>query len=79
VDFTKLENFILEKMRQTKMPALSIALISDGEIVYKRGFGFRVLESYAPADENTIYGVGSITKLHCAGDRQTCGGRKDRS
>jgi len=66
VDFTKLENFILEKMRQTKMPALSIALISDGEIVYKRGFGFRVLESYAPADENTIYGVGSITKSFTA-------------
>ncbi|HBT39214.1 MAG: Beta-lactamase-like protein [Thermotoga sp. 50_1627] len=66
MDFTKLEDFILEKMRQARMPALSIALICDGELIYKRGFGFRVLESYAPADENTIYGVGSITKSFTA-------------
>jgi len=66
VEFSKLEDFILEKMRQTKMPALSIALIQDGQIVYKRGFGFRVLETYAPADENTVYGVGSITKSFTA-------------
>lgn len=66
MDFSKLEDFILEKMRQTKMPALSIGLIQDGEIVYKRGFGFRVLETYAPADENTVYGVGSITKSFTA-------------
>ncbi|MGB9789222.1 MAG: serine hydrolase [Thermotoga caldifontis] len=66
MEFSKLEDFILEKMRQTKMPALSIALIQDGQIVYKRGFGFRVLETYAPADENTVYGVGSITKSFTA-------------
>lgn len=66
MNFAKLEDFILEKMRQTKMPALSIALIEDGEVVYKRGFGFRVLENFMPADENTVYGVGSITKSFTA-------------
>ncbi|MCX7813508.1 MAG: serine hydrolase [Pseudothermotoga sp.] len=66
MDFAKLEEFIFEKMRQTKMPALSIALVEDGKVIYARGFGFRQLETFAPADENTIYGVGSITKSFTA-------------
>lgn len=66
MDFTKLEGFILEKMRQTKMPSLSIAIVENGKVIYARGFGFRQLETYSPADENTIYGVGSITKSFTA-------------
>ena len=65
-DFTKLEKFIFEKMANTKMPGLSIAVLADNEIVYSRGFGFRDVENGLPATPHTIYGIGSVTKSFTA-------------
>lgn len=63
---TQLEKFILEKMSETKMVGLSIALLKDGEIVYSRGFGFSDLNSGIPTSPKTLYGIGSITKSFTA-------------
>lgn len=41
-----------------KIPALSVAVVRDGEIVFARGFG--------DASENTLYPIGSITKTFTA-------------
>jgi len=60
--FTALEEFILEKMSQTKLPGVSIALVDRGEIAYSRGFGFRDVERGLPATPRTLYGIGSVTK-----------------
>lgn len=60
--FTALEEFILEKMAETKLPGVSIALIDRGEVVYSRGFGFRDIERGLPATPRTLYGIGSVTK-----------------
>ena len=56
----------MEKMSETKIPGLSIAVIEGNEIIYSRGFGFRDLNSGAPATPSTIYGIGSITKSFTA-------------
>ena len=58
----QLESFIVEKMAETRIPGLSIALFKDGEVVYQRGFGFRDIERGLEATPRTVYGVGSITK-----------------
>ncbi len=60
--FEDLENFIFEKMSETKLPGLSISLIEDGDLVYKRGFGFRDLSNGLPATPETLYCIGSVTK-----------------
>ncbi|MCC6030494.1 MAG: serine hydrolase [Desulfurococcales archaeon] len=65
-DLYKLESFILEKISKTKLPSLTISLIKDDEIIYMRGFGYRDLENFIPADPDTIYGIGSITKSFTA-------------
>jgi CubicO group peptidase (beta-lactamase class C family) len=60
--FGVLEAFIQEKMSETHLPGLSIALVERGETVYARGFGFRDIERGLPATPRTLYGIGSVTK-----------------
>jgi len=60
--FDVLEQFIQEKLAETHLPALSIALVERGETVFARGFGFRDSERGLPATPRTLYGIGSVTK-----------------
>lgn len=57
-----LETFIFEKLSETKLPGLSIALIRGDEILWKRGFGFRDLSCGLAATPHTLYGIASLTK-----------------
>jgi len=66
MDVNKLESFILERIKKTRIPSLSIAIVKNNEIVYMRGFGFRDIDKGLPATPNTIYGIGSITKSFTA-------------
>lgn len=66
VDFKDLESFILEKMSETKIPSLSIAIVQGDKTVYARGFGFRDISSGLPATPRTLYGIGSVTKSFTA-------------
>jgi len=65
-DFSKLENFIFEKMSKTHLPSLSATIVKDEEIVYSRGFGLRELEHGLRATPDTLYGIGSVTKSFTA-------------
>jgi CubicO group peptidase (beta-lactamase class C family) len=57
-----LDAFIQEKMKQTGLPGVSLALITQGEITYARGYGFRDLEARLLATPNTVYGIASVSK-----------------
>jgi CubicO group peptidase (beta-lactamase class C family) len=65
-DLATLEGFILEKMRENKVPGMSISIIADNKTLYKRGFGFRDILSGLPATPRTLYGIGSVTKSFTA-------------
>jgi len=58
MDYGRLEEFILNRMRESRLPGLSIGLIKNGELVYSRGFGFRDIERGLPVTPDTIYGIG---------------------
>lgn len=64
--FEELEEFVRERMRRTRLPGLSLALVRGDEVLYARGFGFRDLEKRLPATPSTAYGIGSITKSFTA-------------
>ncbi|MGC8606737.1 MAG: serine hydrolase [Vulcanisaeta sp.] len=66
MDFGEIEEFILGKIRESRLPSLSIGIIKDDELIYARGFGFRDIEKGLPATPRTIYGIGSITKSFTA-------------
>ena len=66
LDFSSCEKFILERMSETKIPGLSIAVIGNGELIYARGFGFKDLAFGLPVTPRTLFGIGSVTKSFTA-------------
>jgi CubicO group peptidase (beta-lactamase class C family)/D-alanyl-D-alanine dipeptidase len=58
-----LERFITHEMGDKDLPALSIALVDDQQVVWAKGFGFADPKSKAPATAETVYRVGSVSKL----------------
>jgi CubicO group peptidase (beta-lactamase class C family)/D-alanyl-D-alanine dipeptidase len=59
----RLTAFLSCEVRAKKLPALSIALVDDQHIVWTRGFGFADPKAKVPATADTIYRVGSVSKL----------------
>ena len=59
----RLEPWIAAEMATKALPALSIALVDDQRIVWARGFGFADVERRVPATAETVYRVGSVSKL----------------
>ncbi|MBC7843652.1 MAG: serine hydrolase [Gemmatimonadaceae bacterium] len=55
--------FIEREMRDKGIPALSIALVDGPTVVWSRGFGVEHAEGNVPATANTVYRVGSVSKL----------------
>jgi len=58
-----LEPFIQREMAEKQLPALSLALVDDQQIVWAQGFGFADLDRKVPATAGTIYRAGSVSKL----------------
>jgi serine beta-lactamase-like protein LACTB len=50
-------------MTKQEIPGLSIAVSVNDKIVWSEGFGFADLESNVPATPNTLYRIGSVSKL----------------
>lgn len=46
----------------TKAPGFSIAIVEGDKIIYASGFGYRDYDNKIPADANTLYPIGSVTK-----------------
>lgn len=53
-------------MEKASVPGLSIALVDDQRIVWAEGFGYADKERDIPATADTLYRVGSISKLFTA-------------
>ena len=58
-----LERIITAEMRDKSLPALSISLVDGNRIVWARGFGEADPVKHVPATAETIYRVGSVSKL----------------
>lgn len=58
-----LEKFIAREMAEKDLPAVSIALVDDQKIVWSKGFGFADPVKKIPATADTVYRVGSVSKL----------------
>jgi len=56
-----------EKARvKAKIPGLSIVIVHDQDVLLAKGFGYADLEKQIPADPQTVYRVGSVTKVFTA-------------
>jgi CubicO group peptidase (beta-lactamase class C family)/D-alanyl-D-alanine dipeptidase len=59
----ELERFIQHEMVDKDLPALSIALVDDQQTVWARAFGQSDPEGKIPATTETVYRIGSVSKL----------------
>jgi CubicO group peptidase (beta-lactamase class C family)/D-alanyl-D-alanine dipeptidase len=59
----QLEPWVAAEVAGKGLPALSIALVDDQRIVWARGFGFADTARTVPATADTVYRVGSVSKL----------------
>src|ERR1700722_19691425 len=60
---TELEKFIAQQVDDKKFPSLSIALVDDQNVVWAKGFGYQDRDRKIPASAETVYRVGSVSKL----------------
>ncbi len=58
-----LRPFIQREMSEKGLPALSIAIVDDQQIVWAQGFGTADPKSKKPATAETVYRIGSVSKL----------------
>src|SRR5215472_5305466 len=58
-----LDRFIAHEVADKRLPALSVALVDDQKIVWARGYGFADTDKKKPATADTVYRVGSVSKL----------------
>jgi len=57
---------IKKEMKRNRVTGLSIALVDDQRIIWAEGFGFADKANKVPATQETVYKVGSISKLFTA-------------
>ncbi len=58
-----LDKLIQREVADKGLPALSIALIDDQTVVWAKGYGLADPEKKTPATADTVYRVGSVSKL----------------
>jgi CubicO group peptidase (beta-lactamase class C family)/D-alanyl-D-alanine dipeptidase len=59
----ELDRLVAEQVADKRLPALSIALVDDQRIVWAKGYGFQDAAKTIPATAETVYRVGSVSKL----------------
>lgn len=65
--FPDLDQWIEAERERWGIPGLAVAVVKDDEVVYARGFGVRKLGEPQPVDENTLFGIASVSKAFTVG------------
>jgi CubicO group peptidase (beta-lactamase class C family) len=66
IDLDAIEKFITEARICRTIPGLAVGIVKNGNIIYKKGFGVRNMETQSPVTEHTLFGIGSTTKAMTA-------------
>jgi len=58
-----MSNYITVAMAQNGVTGLSVALVDSNRVVWSQGFGQAMVESNVVANSDTVYRIGSVSKL----------------
>jgi CubicO group peptidase (beta-lactamase class C family) len=58
--------YVASEMQRAHIPGLSIAVVKEGRVVLRRGYGYANLELGVPASDSTVYQSGSMGKQFTA-------------
>src|SRR5215831_8397504 len=57
-----LDRQIPNLMEETRVPGVSIAVVRNGKLHWRRGFGVRLARSHEHVDHETVFEAGSVSK-----------------
>lgn len=57
-----IDAYVADQVKSRGYVGLSLGILRDGKVVFAKGYGHRSLDPKLPADENTAYRIGSISK-----------------
>ena len=60
------EDWASTLLKSHQIPGTIVALARDGHLIYSQGFGYADVEQSRAIDEQTIFGIGSVTKSFTA-------------
>jgi putative ATP-binding cassette transporter len=60
--FQRFENKLDNLRRSLHIPGMSVAVLLEKEVVFKKGFGYADIEKQIPATPTTSYHIASLTK-----------------
>lgn len=66
VDFAELEKTIDAELKDTKTPCAAIGIVSGDKIIFAKGFGTTSAEGGNPVTNETLFRMGSTTKMFTA-------------
>jgi CubicO group peptidase (beta-lactamase class C family) len=66
VNFTQLERVALEELKETSTPGAAVAVVSGDRVVFAKGLGLANVESGDPVTPDTLFRIGSVTKMFTA-------------
>ncbi len=61
-DLASLERLVPRLMKDGDVPGLSLAVVRDGQVVYRRAFGVQDAGTGVPVDDGTIFEAASLSK-----------------
>ena len=66
VDFSRLEQVALDELKETNTPGAAVVVVSGDRLVFAKGFGIANIETGTPVTPDTLFRVGSVTKMFTA-------------
>src|SRR5437899_1114755 len=63
---SELENTVLEEMKADGIPGAAIGIVAGGKIIFAKGFGVESVETKIPVTADTVFRLGSTTKMFTA-------------
>lgn len=61
--FNKIDSIIISGMEQHQLPGIALGIVINGEIIYKKGYGYADKERKSAITSSTCFQLGSLTKM----------------
>src|SRR5438045_3333354 len=62
----RLDQIAAAELARQRIPGMAIVAIRDGRVIYSKGFGVTSTESKNPVTSDTVFRVGSMSKMMVA-------------
>lgn len=59
---SEIDAYVKKAMKEWSAPSVALSIVKDDQVIFAKGYGVRELGKLDPADERTLYAIGSSSK-----------------